>query len=141
MKDRFDRRLDPNVFHRIQERWDPPEVDMFASRLTRDQTRGRSPGCVQPGLDQPRREGICQPSPGTKWTESAAAESNTGPDSPCVEEPTMVPNTYGGFPNPQPSEGPDHSEAPRVCVRDDSTASRLAYLYLRRCYQDKAVLE
>ena len=34
MKDRSDWRLEPKVFHHIQDRWGPLEVDMFASRLT-----------------------------------------------------------------------------------------------------------
>ena len=34
MKDRSDWMLDPQVFHKIQKRWDSLEVDMFALRLT-----------------------------------------------------------------------------------------------------------
>ena len=34
MKDRSNWRLDPEIFHQIQVRWGPLEVDMFASRLT-----------------------------------------------------------------------------------------------------------
>ena len=108
--------------------------------------RGRSPGRIQSRLEYSQGEGLCQSTlefSGESTEQSTSTEGHTGSDSPSVEEPTMVPSTAGddgGLSNPPPTdEGHSHSNTPRVCSRDDTSTSRLAYL--RRRYQDKAVSE
>ena len=81
-------------------------------------SRGRSPGCIQPRLDQSPGEGICQPPMepcGQSVKQSSATENHAGSDSTSLEEPTLVPNparVVDGLPTTPPTDLiiPTHTE-------------------------------
>ena len=153
MKDRSDWRLDPEVFHQIQERWGPLEVDMFASRLTTQLERFFS--------WRPDPEAEAQDAFSQDWT-SLRGKGYANPPWNLVGRvpnrvqqqeimlvliapvwksqpwyPTLL-ELMVDFPILLPQRRdliiPTHPE-----TRDDSAISRLAYL--RRRYQDKAISE
>ena len=144
------------VFHKIQQKWGPLEVDMFASRLTTQlhkevlqmepRSRSRSSGCFQPGLEQPTGERLCQSSLESCWQsakQSAATTDHTSSSGTSMEGPTMVPHTIGHvgeLPSPPSSqEGPDHSNTPRECASNGPPTSRMALL--RQRFQGQEILE
>ena len=75
-------------------------MDMFADHPAdkifqlEARPRGRSPGCLQSGLDHTPGKGLCQPPiepSGESAEQSTPAEGHTGPDSPCMENQPWYP--------------------------------------------------
>ena len=109
-------------------------------------SRSRSSGCLQSGLEQHTREGLCQPpmEPSRQSAEhSPATASHASSGGSSMEEPAMVPHSTrnaGRLPSPTPSRrGPDHTITPNEHTSRATSTSRLAYL--RRRYEDKEISE
>ena len=100
--------------------------------------RGRSHGCLQPGLNRAPGEGMCQPpmEPGGQGTDkSATTEGHTSNGCPSVEEPALVPSPAGDAgglsDSPPTEEGPDQADTSGLGARNNVPAGRLAYLRKR----------
>ena len=120
------------------------QADHPTEEILQLETRSGGGGteCLQPGLEQAGRIGVCQPTmePDQQSSEQGApAEGNNGLNYTRVEEPAVVPHTAGddgGRSSPATTQQqPDHSHTPRGCGRRGSTTGRLAYL--RQRYEDK----
>ena len=120
MNDPSDWKLCPAVFHQINQRLGPLEVDLFASRLTHQLETYVSwrpdPMALATDVFTGRAQSLCQSSMEPHWhgpgTDSpTTSRACTGGTS--MESTGLVPGAtgdVGGQPNPDPSEGEsDHS--------------------------------
>ena len=108
--------------------------------------RSRSSECLQPELEQPTGEGLCQPplEPSRQSAEqSTTATSHTGPSGSSMEESAVVSHPTGDasrLSNPPPIHGgSNHTNTPRGCTSSTASTSRMAYL--RQRFQDKEISE
>ena len=155
MRDRSDWMLNPRIFKKIQQKWGPLEVDMFASRLTtqlkrffswRPDPEAEALNAFNQNWSNLQERGLCQPpleSSRQGAEQSTTATSHTGPSGSSMEEPAVVSHPTGdagGLPNPPPTQGgSDHTNTPRGCTSSTASTSRMAYL--RQRFQDKEILE
>ncbi len=97
----------PRTFHKIRGKWGPLEVDKFASRMTtqlqrffswRPDPEAEGNECLQPGLEQSARNGLCQPSMELDCQspeQSSSTTGHSGAGSSSMEEPTLVAQPTG----------------------------------------------
>ena len=152
MKDNSDWMLHPRVFNRIQRRWGPLEVDMFASHSTfqvfqlETGPRGGGSECLCPGLGASQRGGVCQPSMGSDQQGadlSQSAENFNSPSGTSTEVTAMVPQTAGDVDRlpVQDSNGRGHIPT-SVSGKPTSSGPSISCLeYLRHRFRDKSISE
>ena len=110
--------LNPTIFNKIQQQDSAViestgsghvciQTDNSAEEVLQLETRprSRSSGCLQPELEQPTGEGLCQCLSRLSTEQSTATTGDTGPSGSSIEEPVMVPHSTGragGLPFPPP---------------------------------------
>ena len=121
------------------------QIDNSAEKV---ETRpgSRSSECLQPELEQPTGEGLCQPPLESSWQsveQNTTATSHTGPSGSNMEKPAVVSHPTGDagrLPNPPPTHGGfNHTNTPRGCASTTASTSHMAYL--RQRFQDKEISE
>ena len=121
------------------------QIDNSAEKVLQLETRprSRSSECLQPELEQPTGEGLCQPPLESSWQsaeQNTTATSHTGPSGSSIEEPAVVSHPTGDagrLPNPPPTHGgSNHTNTPRGCARSTASTSCMAYLRQRFYYKD-----
>ena len=143
MKDRCDWQLRPRVFHLINKKLGPLELDLFASWLTHQlprttmlETGSGSHRCVHSELGQV--QGICQPPMETDWQGSGTDTpkmSRACSTSSSVEGTGMVPSATGDAGETttpdSPEEGSGHSRTPGQPPRGGPPTCCVGYLRQR----------
>ena len=99
MKDRWDWKLHPMIFRKINYIWGPLEIDLFASRMSKQlprffswmQPSNRGNQCFQAPLET---TSLCQPTPGTNLKDTLrgqSTKSNGSASCPSLEISGLVP--------------------------------------------------
>ena len=147
LTDRTDWMLDPSIFQCLETIWGPLQVDLFATRFTRQLHRFYS-WRPDPEAEATRRSGtelveyqeICTPSMVSNFTcfvESSVRQGNNSINHSLVAHPSMVSNVAGttsGLPSPITPGTANNCSLPQLCgssTGDSTPTGRLEGLRQR----------